>query len=254
MANIIRITNLIDLQFTLNEFLKDDYIYRGISKEEEIFPKILREECAEKELIILKEFERYYGIYATAHNFWEFVSAAQHYGLMTRLIDFTSNPYVALFFSLHGAPHDSVRYKIYCLPKRDTQDLFCNSFNSIFEINSEGHVTVTEPSNKNSFTSIFGFAIEKLKEKQSSVIYTLQPNIGNNRLLMQQGLFVLPIILEKERIREQLESYSRILEIDSCLREEALVFLDKLGYNEFRLMPDLDSVSREINRKIKNMP
>lgn len=170
---------------------------------------------------------------------------------MTRLIDFTSNPYVALFFSLHAEFDNDTTYRIYCLPKGITQELFSKSYSDIFEVN-DGYLTLTQPDNKNSFTSVFSVAIDRLKEEKQETIYTLQPNIGNNRLLMQQGLFLFPTILEKEVIKRQLDDNSIILSIDPNLRDEALRLLDKLGYNEFRLMPDLDNVSREINRYYRN--
>ena len=251
---VIKISTLRDLQEWLYDSLKCEYIYRGISKEEEIYPKILRENCVKKELDILGEFEHYFGIYTTATNFWEFISAAQHYGLMTRLIDFTSNPYVALFFSLHAEPGNDTSYKVYCLSKGITQELSGNSFDGKFHINSEGHLIYSQPTNKNSFTSFFEYALENLKEIPSKTIYTLQPNTSNNRLLMQQGLFVFPIVLSKKEIKEQFDRSSTILEIEAGLRGEVLQMLDRLGYNEFRLMPDLDNTSREINKKYRNSP
>lgn len=76
-------------------------VFRGYGKQSELFPNIIREkDWREQEIRLLHEFERYGLQYFSANNPIDFMSYAQHYGLPTRLLDFTYNPFIALYFSL----------------------------------------------------------------------------------------------------------------------------------------------------------
>ena len=69
---------------------------------------------------------------------------------------------------------------------------------------------------------------------------------------MQQGLFVIPQNLSDESIYKRFETNTIKLIINEKIRDESLRYLDKLGYNEYRLMPDINSLCYEINKKFLN--
>ena len=76
-------------------------VFRGYGKQSELLPNIIREkDWRDQELKLLHEFERYGFQYFSANNPIDFMSYAQHYGLPTRLLDFTYNPFIALYFAL----------------------------------------------------------------------------------------------------------------------------------------------------------
>lgn len=76
-------------------------VFRGYGKQSELFPNIIREkDWREQEIRLLHEFERYGLQYFSANNPIDFMSYAQHYGLPTRLLDFTYNPFIALYFCI----------------------------------------------------------------------------------------------------------------------------------------------------------
>lgn len=92
---------------------KNEYIFRGISKNEEYSPKLFREFKKRKEdeqpftdvwkyeEKLLEEFGRYspQHLYSNiTHIDW--VATAQHFGIPTRLLDWTFNPFFGLFFSV----------------------------------------------------------------------------------------------------------------------------------------------------------
>ena len=113
------ITDFQELIMRLNELTCcKENIYRGFSCDDEIYPTIIRStNLSAYEESLLKSFEQYGLAYFSANNAIEFLSTAQHYGLPTRLLDFTYNPYIALYFALYKAKsdEDDSDYKIiYC--------------------------------------------------------------------------------------------------------------------------------------------
>lgn len=76
---------------TLTELaMEEEYVFRGYSKQSELYPSIIREKDYRKvESNLLYAFERYGSLYYSATSPMDFMSYAQHFGLPTRLMDFT---------------------------------------------------------------------------------------------------------------------------------------------------------------------
>ena len=77
-----------------------NWVFRGYSKQDQLQPNIIRRNLVDQERELLFEFERSANQYLNTSNPVDFMSYAQHYGLATRLLDFTYNPFIALFFAL----------------------------------------------------------------------------------------------------------------------------------------------------------
>ena len=75
-------------------------VFRGYNTQDQLLPSIIRKNMVDVESELLFQFERYGAQYINASNPVDFMSYAQHFGLPTRLLDFTYNPFVALYFSL----------------------------------------------------------------------------------------------------------------------------------------------------------
>ncbi len=228
--------NTVEEYFELAMLLikEDDYIYRGISLEEQKYPKILRNgDCYKNEFNYLKEFEKYYGLYARTPNFWEFIALAQHHGLMTRLIDFSSNIFVSTFFALHKK-NKNHQYRIFVFNR--------NSFHDTAEWNKDtGYASEPDDKMADIIKTVFGTFSDQGAD------YLLNPNYSNRRMFVQQGLFIIPGILTKkhnDRIYNQAEIE---VVISGRIRRYILDRLNNLGYDEYRLMVDLDSACAEIN-------
>lgn len=247
------INSLSELKNVFDELLLKDAIFRGVNEESQKLPKLIRgKDYSNKEYEILKMFERYYGLYSTANNCWEFIALAQHCGLMTRLIDFTTNPYVALFFALHNKKNDDNEYIVYSLDKKDLKMIYGAVINEP-KFNSETGMLTIESilfDIDTPFCDILNKEFKKLKNKTG--IHTIRPNYRNQRMLMQQGLFVVPNKVNELSIKQKIYDSASIFVINENIRDEAIKYLEKLGYDEFHLMPDLDSICNEINHCIVN--
>lgn len=85
-------------------------LFRGQSQDKPLLPKIarlkLKKSFLEAEKTMFKEFK----LYALTHlsvepkDDWDWLAIAQHHGLATRLLDWTENPLVALWFVVNKPP------------------------------------------------------------------------------------------------------------------------------------------------------
>lgn len=234
-----------------NSSLTDTLIFRGINNRTQLLPKIIRGfDCSKDEIKILEDFEQYYGAYKSINivDNWEFLALAQHYGLMTRLIDFTTNPYIALFFALHYKKQDGEKYLLYALDRSKTTDLLhieLSSFNYKDDV-----LSIYERDQSHPYAKDTEYYLNNIKDKAG--LFVISPNYKNSRVLMQQGLFLVPKELNEDEIYNMFDNYADCYEILDYLRDELLQLLDKLGYNEFRLMPDLETLCFEINSIYRN--
>ena len=67
---------------------------------------------------------------------------------------------------------------------------------------------------------------------------------------MQQGLFLIPTTLNKNKHKQLVEKNTKKILIDKCIRNEIIKYLEVLGFNTFRLMPDLTSVCYAIKKSV----
>lgn len=269
---------------------RGNFIFRGYSKQDQLVPNIIRHNLVDQENALLFEFERSANQYINTSNPVDFMSYAQHYGLATRLLDFTYNPFVALFFALftpksnnYKVQEDKKYYYIrYC--DTDTNILIHHVpiFNQgyFFEINSMAKQSVelietinmmfnkryifdksSESVIKKFFTTIAKktldcdyeqYTKENEEKIERKVLFFIDPNQSNQRLVMQQGLFLFPYTLDEQKHVELLDLNTKLIRINKAIREELQAYLDTIGVNSYRLMPDLSSVCEAVERKIRD--
>lgn len=98
----------------------------------------------------------------------EWLSIMQHYGAPTRLIDWTYSPFVAAFFALEGLQKECHVYEL------DVEKI--SSENASFELT---HKSLMDDK---------GIAISRV----NLFLMPYEPDFNNERLLAQQGLFLIP--------------------------------------------------------------
>jgi len=98
---------------------KSHFVYRGESSPAySLLPKFGRAvlaggfTTAGHETTLLRQFERQATPHVTGRptDDWEWLAIAQHYGLATRLLDWTRNPLVGAYFACSGHGSDAVLY------------------------------------------------------------------------------------------------------------------------------------------------
>ncbi len=285
----------------LSELAKNrNLVFRGFSKQSELFPNIIREnDLRNREIELLVDFEKYGLQYFSVNNAIDFMSYAQHFGLPTRLLDFTYNPFIALFFALfkqkgtnYSFSEDKEYYYIrYCdtreqivfnsLPaimsmadefaKADSFAFQCKksieTIDRIIKSLSEEYngddqktrqillyfSTIYRTTHNQKITSdptLFRPFMNDLMDKfENKRILLIDANQCSSRIIMQQGLFMFPYSLNKEQHKEILTNNTDLIKIHKDARDELLDYLETMGLNSFRLMPDLQSVCYAIKRK-----
>ena len=116
-----------DFETRIKKYRKKKYIlFRGQSCDEPLLPKIGRGSVSNIEQIereIISDFKSLSIPYRdfVPQNDWDYLAQAQHYGLRTRLLDWTSSPLIALWFTLckkeEGSDHGVVW--IFEVPPKD---------------------------------------------------------------------------------------------------------------------------------------
>ena len=83
-------------------------------------------------------------------------------------------------------------------------------------------------------------------------LFFIDPNQSNQRIVMQQGLFLFPYTLDKEKHIDLLDNNTGIIKIAKDIRDELQTYLDTIGINSYSIMPDLSSVCGAVERKVRD--
>lgn len=200
-------------------------LYRGQSSKNPLLPSISRKGNAanttNNERKVLEEFKRrsYQLINNTFSNDWEWLIFAQHYGLKTRLLDWTGNPLTALWFACVSEKkinEDSYVYRLWT----DTTDLV--------------NTTLDDP-----------FSIQETK--------ILRPALNSQRIVAQDGWFTAHAYSESEKKFIELEHdeslSNNIIEIviPANLKEELLGTLSRMGINSRSIFPEINGLCQHLN-------
>lgn len=216
--NIIKTIEVNNIEEFLSEqkfYSETDYFRGHSSVDYQLIPSIGRlfKEGEEQELLrferkIFDDFKHKSPMFTETHprNDLEFLFLAQHYGLPTRLLDWTYNPIVALYFACCSNP-DKNGVVFRCFPNimkefdLDTDDIF----------------------------SYPGIAL-------------LAPNITNVRYKNQNGLF----FYYSKPWEENYQSVTHKYIIPASSKNQIMNMLNKMGFTRSFIMPSLDNLCKDI--------
>lgn len=188
-----------------------------------------------KEKILFDEFKRLsVGVFQIRVNDWETLFDMQHYGIPTRLLDWTRVLGVALAFILHSDFSNDKDSALYIL-----NPLQLNRLSGKDEI-------INIPDNsKSDYKTIYWEHTPQKAERPLAI----QPNYISDRLKAQSGCFTI-FGTEMGNFESTSSDCFRKVILKASAKEEARNFLKWANLNEFTIYPDIVGIANHIKTKI----
>lgn len=279
-------------------FAGNQWVFRGVANAEyRLEPTIERVakdlEWKAHEVLISKAFKaraRMHlepGLIPGSEIAW--LALMQHYGVPTRLLDFSYFPYIALYFAVRpqtcaSCQSNRENVRLWALNATDINSKFDQSVASgkgeartragrprgkIVSLHSDDmgtqgdfvQIEMKREQEVEKPLSATGTLRAKL-EKSGGVAVTPAPE-HNPRLAHQQGVFLinsaeqltledsLNKMMAKKSSAQKTDHWRRIIDIDAKLVEDIERRLFKLNIHEESLFPDLEGLSKGIRQKIR---
>ncbi len=179
----------------------------------------------------------------------QWLSLMQHYGVPTRLIDFSQSPYVALYFAIEN--YDPTNANSLSLYAFDYRNLVKKSLEYIKE--KDRSFTMTYEAAMLSPDSIFEEILDRFTY---DIVWVTEPSVYNLRLDRQAGCFLLSGNLEK-RVQDLIASdlYKDVqmekVTIGEELYENIFALLNKTNITSKAIYGDLVGLSKSIEMTLR---
>ena len=219
---------------------------------------IRTDEIPEIELKLLREFKRRLHHYSkdipAKYDFIEWFSLMQHYGAPTRLLDWTYSLFVATYFAIEDCDYPNC--VIWAIQKDDLgiEDLIEDIEPSLWmpreDILNEKSLQMEYGDNQ---WVIQNHYIKTLMVHPISLVCSVNPFRMNERLTIQQGLFLYPGDISKafeENISVNAASKEKLIQIiikvNLPTKREFIYNLHRMNINRATLFPGLVGFSESL--------
>lgn len=254
------VSTITELMHELN-VLPNNYVFRGQSNadwglqstlERIIGNKWSAQQARKFEDYSLNTFQSKYHIYSGTEHLpkskLSWLSVMQHYGVPTRLIDFTTSPFIALYFALES--YDPL--------SRNDLAIFAIDYSAIMEQSVE-HIrgrdklfTETRRSINGNQDKVFDEVVDRYSY---DIAWITEPIELNARIDRQSGTFLVSGNLEKtiasilsQPLYDQCQQIK--IRIPLTLYEPIFVALRKMSINSKSIYGDLSGLAKSIRMEL----
>jgi len=259
IKSLSQFSNLIE---KLNKLKDSVFLYRGCGKySHKLLPSLYRhtekksvKEFLELETQILERFKQrsipYIDKPLNSENNWSYLFLMQHYGVPTRLLDWTENPFIGLFFALTSAHYNKINNKF----SSDAAFWILNAtswnMKAIDKAGYSGEILTHSSPLIKGHEPLLDF--DQLN-KNPIAIYG---EYNSQRIVAQRGAFTIfgSNITPMERIKNKENFPTESLLKFKISKNNILKLLDSLlsvGITDSVIFPDLEGLSKEIKRLFK---
>ncbi|GIO22881.1 FRG domain-containing protein [Oceanobacillus sp. J11TS1] len=259
MSSTIKAKSWIHIQEILFSFEKgaehgryrSSLAYRGVDEASfELKTSLMRLNNLRAENHLLRNFKKYANTMLKDNdNIWELLAVAQHYGLPTRLLDWSFSPYVALHFATSDVSKFDKDGAIWCMDMVKVRTLLPGKLKKI--IDDEGSFVFTVDLLKDFTLDEF----DNLNNGKDFVIFLEPPSI-DKRIVNQYAMFTIMSNPDKnldDLFQEHNDDIYTKIVIPKELKWEIRDKLDQANISERMIFPGLEGVSAWLKRYYTNI-